>query len=104
ASYALDRRLWGDRSFGYHLTNVVLHVVAVLLLYAFLRRTLDDAGLARAELAAFTGAALFAVHPLQSEAVGYISGRSELLCAVWFLATLLIARRAIVDRSPLRAI
>src|SRR5204862_334590 len=81
-----DRRLWGDSSFGYHLTNVGLHVVAVLLLYAFLRRTLDDAGLARADLAAFPGAALFAVHPLQRPAVGYISGRSAPLPAAWLLA------------------
>ena len=44
---------------------------------------------------AFGGAALFAMHPLMSEAVGYISGRSELLCGVFFVSTLLIARAAI---------
>ena len=43
-------------------------------------------------LPAFAGAAVFAVHPLQSEAVGYVSGRSEVLCAVWFIGALLAAR------------
>ena len=38
---------------------------------------------------AFGGAVLFAVHPLMSEAVAYVSGRSELLCGVFFLSTLL---------------
>ena len=103
ASYALDRWFWEYRPFGYHLTNVALHAAAVLLLYAWLRRILADTGSGReANLAAFAGAALFAVHPLQSEAVAYVSGRSELMCAVWFLAALLLARDAILSGSLVR--
>jgi cytochrome c-type biogenesis protein CcmH/NrfG len=102
-SYAFDRWLWGYRPLGYHLTNVTLHAIAVLLLFAWLRRILSDAGAERAgATAAFAGAALFAVHPLQSEAVAYVSGRSELMCAVWFLAALLLTRRAMLSgrRTP----
>ena len=103
ASYALDRWLWEYRPFGYHLTNVALHAAAVLLLYAWVRRILTDTGSGReANVAAFAGAALFAVHPLQSEAVAYVSGRSELMCAVWFLAALLLARDAILSGSRAR--
>jgi protein O-mannosyl-transferase len=103
ASYALDRWFWGYRPFGYHLTNVALHASSVLLLYAWLRRILADTGSSgAASLAAFAGAALFAVHPLQSEAVAYVSGRSELMCAVWFLAALLLARGAILSGSRVR--
>ncbi len=99
-SYAIDRRVWGERPFGFHLTNVLLHAIATLLLYVWLLRVFSDRGFARhAEEAAFAGAALFALHPIQSEAVGYISGRSELMCAVWFLAALVAARAAIVSRS-----
>ena len=102
-SYAIDRWLWGYRPFGYHLTNITLHAMAVLLLFAWLRRVLSDAGAARAtDAAAFVGATLFAVHPLQSEAVAYVSGRSELMCAVWFLAALLLARDALVSGSRAR--
>lgn len=103
ASYALDRWLWGYRPLGYHLTNIGLHVAAVVLLYAWIRRLLSDTGSARyASLAAFTGAALFAVHPLQTEAVAYVSGRSELMCAVWFIAALLLARDAIFSGNRVR--
>ena len=103
ASYALDRWFWGYRPFGYHLTNVALHASSVLLLYAWLRRILGDTGSSgAASPAAFAGAALFAVHPLQSEAVAYVSGRSELMCAVWFIAALLLARDAILSGSRVR--
>jgi len=103
ASYALDHWFWGYRPFGYHLTNVALHASSVLLLYAWLRRILADTGSSgAASLAAFAGAALFAVHPLQSEAVAYVSGRSELMCAVWFIAALLLARGAILSGSRVR--
>ncbi len=103
ASYALDHWFWAYQPFGYHLTNVALHASSVLLLYAWLRRILaDTASGGAASLAAFAGAALFAVHPLQSEAVAYVSGRSELMCAFWFLAALLLARQAILygNRVP----
>ena len=110
ASYALDRWLWGYRPLGYHLTNIGLHMAAVVLLYAWIRRILFDSGRTRSDskpargpsLAAFTGAALFAVHPMQTEAVAYVSGRSELMCAVWFIAALLLARDAILSGSRAR--
>ncbi len=102
-SYAIDRWLWEYRPFGYHLTNITLHTIAVLLLLVWIRRLLSDAGAARAtEAPAFAGAALFAVHPLQSEAVAYVSGRSELMCAVWFLGALLLARDALLSGSRAR--
>jgi protein O-mannosyl-transferase len=94
-SYALDRWLWGYRPVGYHLTNIGLHAAAIVLLFFWVRGVLTDAGAARgAAPSAFAAAALFAVHPLQTEAVAYVSGRSELLCAVWFLAALLLLRNA----------
>ncbi len=100
ASYAFDRWLWGFRPFGYHVTNVVLHLVVVLLLYVWIRRVMEDSG---ADIGssgpAFVGAACFAVHPLQTEAVGYVSGRSEVMCAVFFLSALLLSRRAIMTKS-----
>jgi len=100
ASYAFDRWLWDFWPIGYHLTNLVLHVFAVALLYLWIRRLIEDSG---AEIdssgPAFVGAACFAVHPLQTEAVGYVSGRSEVLCAVFFLSALLYSRRAIIGGS-----
>jgi Tfp pilus assembly protein PilF len=102
-SYAIDVAIWGLAPIGFHLTNVLLHAAIVLLLYILLRRACADARARTASIAgpqpmddwlAFGGAALFAVHPLLSEAVGYISGRSELLCGLFFVSAVLLARAA----------
>ena len=104
-SYAIDRALWGYRPFGYHLTSLLLHAAVSALLFVFLRRMLADARRSRdgdsgerapafETWAAFAGAALFAVHPIQSETAGYVSARSEILCALFLLGALLLARVA----------
>ncbi len=101
-SYALDFHVTDLDPFGYHLTNVGLHVLNVVLLFALTRRFLQDSrgfsgGNAREDtLAAFGSAALFAVHPMMTEAVGYISGRAEVLSTTLFLAAVLAFREALV--------
>lgn len=98
ASYAVDRWLWDYRPFGYHLTNVALHALAVVLLYWWILRILSDTSPSvDARVPAFAGAALFAVHPIESETVAYVSGRSEVMSAVWFIASLLLARSGIIS-------
>ncbi|MBI3400185.1 MAG: tetratricopeptide repeat protein [Acidobacteria bacterium] len=86
-SYALDRAIWGAAPFGFHVTSVVLHMLNVVLLLQVARRLTGN------RLVAASAAALFAAHPMMTEAVGYISGRSEVLCTTWFLAALLCGRR-----------
>lgn len=93
-SYALDRALWGATTFGFHVTNVLLHVLNVVLLFHLARRLSDD------RRVAFASATLFAVHPMMTEAVGYISGRSEVLCATFFLSALLCGRRWLRGDGP----
>jgi len=99
-SYAIDRALWGTEPFGFHLTSVLLHMLNVALLYRFVWHVTGDRDsgaipgpAVRPSVTALVGAALFAVHPMMTEAVGYISGRSEVLCATFFLSALLCARR-----------
>lgn len=100
ASYAIDRAVWGPEPFGFHLTSLLLHIAAVVLLYFVVLRALREARVPAAQpnhrvLAAFAAASLFAVHPMMTEAVGYVSGRSEVLSAAWFLAALLLAMRTL---------
>ena len=90
-SYAVDRALWGPKPFGFHVTSVLLHMLNVALLFQLARKAAGDG------IAAWSAAALFAVHPMMTEAVGYVSGRSELLCAAWFLGALLCGRRWLLD-------
>jgi hypothetical protein len=91
-SYAIDHAIWGGGALGYHVTNVLLHMLNVALLFVLARR------LAEGRIGApFAAAALFAVHPMMTEAVGYISGRSELLCATFFLSAVLCGGRWLRD-------
>lgn len=84
----------GSGVFGFHLLNVFIHATATLLVYALCRRFTSSC---RQELlapdharaASLLAALLFAVHPLQTEAVTYITGRSSSLMAMLFLASLL---------------
>jgi hypothetical protein len=85
ASYALDRSLWGPRPTGFHATNIAIHVVNVVLLFTLASLLTEGTP--------FVAAALFAVHPMMTEAVGYVSGRSELLCATFVLGALICGIR-----------
>lgn len=101
-SYALDHTVWGAEPFGFHLTNVFLHVLNVVLVFAVARRAAADAACRRGDAVgpgltiAVVSAGLFGVHPLMSGAVGYISSRPDVLGATIFLMTLLAGRRWMV--------
>ncbi|MBI3267553.1 MAG: tetratricopeptide repeat protein [Planctomycetes bacterium] len=77
ASFAVDHALWGLEPRGYHLTNLALHAAATLLLWVLLRRVLGLGPLA------WGAAALFAVHPVHTEAVAAIAFRPELLSTLF---------------------
>ena len=77
----MEWRLWGMNSIGYHVTNLVLHVVGCLLIWMLLER-LSIPG-------AFLAALLFAVHPVNVESVAWIAQRKELLAALFFIVSIL---------------
>src|SRR6185369_4246381 len=80
-SLMLDAQLWGLNAAAFHLTNVALHTLNVLLLYAILSQFTGAIG-----RSAFV-AALFAVHPLHVESVAWISERKDTLSTLFgFLA------------------
>lgn len=82
-SLMLDAQLFGPGPAGPHLTNVLLHAANAVLLFLLLRRLTD------ALWPAALVAALFAVHPLHVESVAWVSERKDVLCAFFFLLTLL---------------
>src|SRR5881396_109434 len=81
-SHMLDCQLWGVRAGGHHFTNVVLHTIAVVLLFLALKQMTSAIW-----QSAFV-AALFAIHPLRVESVAWISERKDVLSAVFFMLTL----------------
>ncbi len=87
-SYAADRAFFELEPAGYHLANLIWHALNVALVFWLLRAL----GLGRA-IAAVTGL-LFAFHPVQVEAVAWISGRADLMATSGVLLTLILAGRA----------
>src|SRR6266446_3926055 len=81
-SHMLDCQLYGLNAGGHHASNVVLHTIAVLLLFRVLRQ------MTGAVWKSAIVAALFAVHPLHVESVAWVSERKDLLSAVFFLLML----------------
>lgn len=87
-SYWVDGKIWGNEPLGFHVTNVVLHVIVVLVLFRVLSGLFPFL-----HVAAGVACLLFAVHPLHSEAVFAISGRAELFAALFGLIAYALARR-----------
>src|SRR6185503_16481371 len=81
-TFWFNYQIGGDDPLGYHLLNLFLHIGAVLLAYECLSRLISGN-------AAMLAAAIFAVHPIQAEAVNYIWGRSIVLAALLCFASLL---------------
>jgi Flp pilus assembly protein TadD len=81
-SHMLDCQLYDLSPAGHHFTNVLLHSIAVILLFLVLRQMTG-----RLWQSAFV-AALFAIHPLHVESVAWISERKDVLSAVFFMLTL----------------
>lgn len=95
------RNVW-----GYHALNLVVHLLAGLALFGVVRRTLTSPPLrarfgAAATSLAFVVAAIWLVHPLQTESVTYIVQRVESLMGLFYLLTLYCAIRA-WDEGPQR--
>jgi tetratricopeptide (TPR) repeat protein len=80
-TFWVNRQIGGGDPLGYHLVNLALHAGAVLLAWRCLRRLIG-------ERAGFLAALIFAVHPMQSEAVNYVWARPILLAALLCFASL----------------
>jgi tetratricopeptide (TPR) repeat protein len=80
-SLELDCDLFGLHPAGFHLTNLLLHLANVLLLFAILRQMTGAIG----RSALFAG--LFAVHPLHVESVAWVTERKDVLSTFFWLLT-----------------
>jgi hypothetical protein len=80
-TFWLNYQFGGDNAIGYHAVNLVLHLLAVRLLYGILARHFD-------QKTALIATALFALHPIQTEAVVYVFARGTLLATVFCLLSM----------------
>ena len=74
-------KLFGLLPYGFHLANLLLHALIVCVLFGLTKRLFQDQWLA------FTAAAIFALHPIHTESVAWVSGVTDLDLALFYLAT-----------------
>jgi protein O-mannosyl-transferase len=91
----LDYQLFGDSPAGYHFFNLLSHCIAVILLFLFFGRLKID------RLTAFLLSALFAVHPVLSQAVAWIPGRNDVLLMIFLLSCILVTLKYQESPGPL---
>jgi tetratricopeptide (TPR) repeat protein len=95
-SHMLDCEIFGLAAGGHHVTSLVLHVVAAVLLFVALH------SMTGAIFRSAFVAALFAVHPLHVESVAYVAERKDVLSGVFFMLTLVAYARYARVPSPAR--
>ena len=81
-SYMLDSQLYGMKPAGYHLTNILFHILNTLLVFTVFKKMTGDVW-----PSGFL-AALFAVHPVHVESVAWVAERKDLLFAFFWLLTM----------------
>ncbi|MFH1422875.1 MAG: tetratricopeptide repeat protein [Planctomycetota bacterium] len=78
-SYIIDYKLSGLSPVGYHLSNIIYHALTAFILFIIIRKLTSNYS------ASLIGALVFTVHPVNSEAVAYLTGRKDLLCTLFYL-------------------
>jgi Tfp pilus assembly protein PilF len=113
-SHALDYAVWGLNPLGHHLTNIILHAVNTFVVVLLAARLLEVGASPKGEeynpthpplslrggeggvtpkgvlIAAVTTGLLFGLHPLHVESVAWVSERKDLLCALFFLLSVMM--------------
>lgn len=93
-TFLINYRLWGLKTPGYHVFQVIFHVFTAILIFYLLREILDRFRFRWARGAAFLASLLFVVHPANVEAVGYISAVEEVLYSFFILLSFLVFLKA----------
>jgi len=93
-SYGLDFLFLGFNPLSFHLTNVILHASNVFLVFVLAVRLIErltpgTGGRINALAAGLTTSLLFGLHPLHVESVSWVSERKDVLCAFFFLLSIL---------------
>jgi len=93
-TYMAEYAFWKDNPAGYHIGNIIWHILAALALFWFLQLLFGD------RLLALLTALLFVAHPVHTEAVTYISGRPDPLSTFFMLLTLVFTLKAALNPKP----
>lgn len=111
-TWGIDERIWGLNPLGYHLTDVLVHLTASLLMFLFVRRMGSEAdgwgeegpeasgrtprgAFNRRDVDGLLAALIFVVHPIGVESVAAIARRPDLLFGAFSLAALIATQRCL---------
>ncbi len=93
ASYMLDYTFWKYNPFGYHLTNIIFHILASILVFLFLELLFKN------KVISFFSSLLFSVHPIHAGAVSFISGRVDVIPLVFFLLSIVLFLKYTLNKN-----
>ena len=81
-SYGIDYLIWELNSSGFHLTNLILHTLNSILVFFILIKISEN------NLIPFLASAIFATHPVHTESVTWISGRTDTIACLFFFLSI----------------
>ncbi len=97
-TYIMDYSFWGLNESGYHITNIILHILVSICVY-FLASILCGS-----RVVALLVGLLYLAHPIHTEAVAYISGRADPLATLFILLCMLLYIKQTASNSTARFI
>jgi len=89
SSFAVNYAISGYKVWSYHLFNFILHFLNAFMVFLLIGYTIKSTGREGGFLPALTASLVFAVHPIQTYAVTYVSGRAVLLASFFYLVAFL---------------
>ena len=92
-SLALDYELFGTNTSGYHIVNIILHLLTTILILFFVKELTGNYSIGI--IASF----IFAIHPVHVESVSWISGRKDVLYTFFFILSLIFYLKYLKDKS-----
>lgn len=105
-TFAFDHQLWGLDPFGFHLTNLLLHILTGILFlsvaYQIYRKLFINHNKRLLLAGGLWASLLFAIHPLRVESVAWATERRDVLSGMWLMATLLCYLKAYAGRTNQR--
>lgn len=102
-TFAFNYYISGLNPISYHILNILLHLINIFLVFTISRQIISHLiGDEESTTGGFITSMLFAIHPIGTEAVTYISSRSSLLATFFFLSALLVYLKSLSVSIPLK--
>lgn len=92
-AFAVINKIFGQKPFVFHTFSILCHALCAFLLFVFL------VGLGFSRTGSLVGASLFLLHPIQTEAVSYVSGLADPLSVLFLLSGLIFLTKALKENA-----